>query len=55
LTTDASDYGLGAYLCQIINEKEVPIGFISRAFNKQQARWSTIEKEAYAIYYSIKH
>jgi hypothetical protein len=55
LTTDASDYGLGAYLCQIINDKEVPIGFISRAFSKQQARWSTIEKEAYAIYYSIKH
>ena len=29
LHTDASDYGIGGYLLQIINGEEVPIAFIS--------------------------
>ena len=31
-----------------------PIAFISKAFTKEQLRWSTPEKEAYAIFYAIK-
>jgi len=54
LYTDASDYGIGAYLCQIINGKEVPIAFISKTLTKsQREKWSTPQKEAYAIYYAL--
>jgi len=53
LFTDASDYGIGAYLCQIINGREVPIAFISKTLDKKQRDWSTPEKECYAIYYAF--
>ena len=59
LRTDASDYGIGAYLLQLINDisdgvKEHPIMFISKSLDKTQCRWSTPEKEMYAIWYSLK-
>ena len=54
LCTDASDYGLGAYLYQIVNGVEQPVMFISKSFNKVQLRWSTIEKEGFAIYYALQ-
>ena len=54
LHTDASDYAIGAYLFQIVNEKEQPIRFMSKSLSKSQLNWSTIEKEAYAIWYSLK-
>ena len=53
LYTDASDYGIGAFLCQIINGKEVPIAFISKSLNKSQRKWSTPEKECFAIFYAL--
>lgn len=53
LFTDASDYGIGAYLCQLIDGRWVPIAFISRTLDKGQKKWSTPEKECYAIYYSL--
>jgi hypothetical protein len=53
LFTDASDYGIGAYLTQIIEGKEVPIAFISKTLTKSQRKWSTPEKECFAIYYSL--
>ena len=53
LFTDASDYGIGAYLCQLIDGRWVPIAFISRTLDKGQRKWSTPEKECYAIYYSL--
>ena len=53
LYTDASDYGIGAYLTQIIDGKEYPIAFISKTLDKGQRKWSTPEKECYAIYYSL--
>ena len=55
LYTDAPDYAHGAYLCQIAptgegeETREEPIRFLSGSFIGAQARWSTIEKEAYAI------
>jgi hypothetical protein len=55
LYTDASEYGYGAYLCQVIDGKEYPTNFISKSFNKDQRRWSTPEKEMFAIYYAVKH
>ena len=54
LQTDASDYGIGGYLFQIIDGKHQPIMFISKAFTRAQLRWSPFEKEAYAIIYCVK-
>jgi transposase InsO family protein len=55
LHTDASDYGVGAYLFQVDKAgKERPIHFLSKSFSDCQTRWSTIEKECYAIFYSMK-
>ena len=53
--TDASDYAHGAYLCQVQQQDdgttvELPIRFLSGTFSVAQTRWSTIEKEAFAIY-----
>jgi hypothetical protein len=54
LETDASDFGIGAYLYQIVNGEKRPISFISKALNSTQMRWSPYEKEAYAIYYALR-
>jgi hypothetical protein len=52
--TDASDYGIGAYAYQKDSEgNDRPVAFISKSLNAEQCRWSTIEKEAYAIYYAL--
>ena len=55
LCTDASAYGLGGYLCQRHKETglETPIQFISGTFTKEQLRWSTNEKEAYAVFFCL--
>ena len=43
LHTDASDYGMGAYLFQKDAEgKEWPVHFLSQSFTDVQARWSTL-------------
>jgi transposase InsO family protein len=59
LATDASDYGIGAYLYQTkLNDdgttEEIPVAFLSQALTKVQRRWSTIEKECYAIWYALR-
>jgi hypothetical protein len=55
LHTDASDYGWGCYLFQKDREgKEWPVHFLSQAFNDVQSRWSTAEKECYAIFQSMR-
>jgi hypothetical protein len=33
LRTDASDYGYGAYLCQIVGEREYPVLFMSKSLH----------------------
>jgi hypothetical protein len=53
LHTDASDYGIGGYLFQLVDEKEQPIAFMSKALNERESRWSTPEKECFAIFYSL--
>ena len=40
LKTDASDYGIGAYLCQMIDGVEHPVYFISKSLVKEQMNWS---------------
>ena len=54
LHTDASDYAIGAYLFQIKEGKEVPIRFLSKTLAGAQLRWSTIEKECFAIFIALK-
>jgi len=54
LQTDASDYGVGAYLFQKKeDESHHPVMFISKSFNKVQLRWSVPEKEGYAIHLAL--
>ena len=54
LDTDASDYGIGAHLFQIVNGKPRPVAFMSKSLTNAEANWSTIEKECYAIIFSLK-
>jgi hypothetical protein len=55
LFTDASNFGIGGYLCQRIHGDELPIAFVSQMLSPQQERaWSVPEKEAFAIYTCFK-
>ena len=54
LLTDACDYGIGGYLFQLINGTEYPIAFMSKTLTPVQLRWSTIEKECYAIFCAMR-
>jgi hypothetical protein len=48
--TDASDYGIGGYVCQRDSMgREYPVGYLSEVLNTTQRGWSTYEKECYAI------
>jgi len=53
LHTDASNYGIGGYLFQVVDGVKYPIRFISRTLNERERKWNTVEKEAYAIFYSL--
>ena len=55
LETDASNYGIGGYLYQIVNGIENPTAFISKMLSEVESRWNTTEKEAYAIVFSLKN
>ncbi len=44
---------IGGYIFQINQQRVLPIRFISEALHKAQLNWATIEKEAYAIVYTI--
>jgi len=59
LQTDASDYGIGAYLYQLITQEdgsivERPIGFISKSIASDHQSWDTPMKEGFAIFYALK-
>ena len=55
LLTDASDYGIGGYLFQIVDgDVEVPVAFMSRSLTEAESRWSVTEKECYAFVYMFK-
>ena len=54
LHTDASNYGIGAYLYQVVEGVRHPIVFVSRTLNKTELKWSTLEKEAYSIFYAFQ-
>ena len=54
LCTDASIYGIGAYLYQIIDGEERVIMFLSKSFTKVQLSWGIPDKEAFAILHTLK-
>jgi hypothetical protein len=55
LYTDASLTGIGAYLCQKRNGKEVPIAFYSKRVKDEERKWGIPCLEAYAIWQAFKH
>lgn len=54
LTTDASNYAVGAILSQGVVGKDKPIAYASRTLNKAEGNYSTIEKELLAILFGVK-
>jgi hypothetical protein len=59
LKTDASEYGIGAYLYQTVTdehgiEKEHPIGFISKSLVSGHDSWDIPMKEGFAIFYALR-
>jgi hypothetical protein len=53
LTTDASNYAIGAILSQ--GPSDLPISYSSRTLNKAEMNYSTIEKELLGIVWSVRH
>lgn len=49
--TDASNYALGAVLCQ----GEYPVAFASKTLIPAETRYPTIEKELYGIVWAVEH
>lgn len=55
LTTDASDFAIGAVLSQGPVGKDRPIAYASRTLTQTEERYSTTEKEFLAIVWAVKH
>ena len=54
VASDASDYGIGAICYQMNGDKLYPIAFMSKILTAPECRWSTTEKECFAIIYALK-
>jgi RNase H-like domain found in reverse transcriptase/Reverse transcriptase (RNA-dependent DNA polymerase)/Integrase zinc binding domain/Retroviral aspartyl protease len=56
LHTDASDFAVGAVLSQLGTDAKLhPLGFMSRKLANSQLRWSTYEKELFAVISALQH
>lgn len=55
LTTDASNFAIGAVLSQGPIGKDKPIAYASRTLNRTEENYSTIEKELLAIVWGCKN
>ncbi len=53
LRTDASTVGVGAVLLNVHRDVERPICFLSHRFSGPATRWSTIDQEAFAVFFAI--
>jgi hypothetical protein len=54
LLVDASLNTVGCCLVQIYEGCEYPVAFASAKLSETQSRWSTIEREAYAVIWALK-
>jgi hypothetical protein len=59
LRTDASELGVGAVLLQRKIQEDTtevlqPIAFVAKKFSDAAKKWSTIEQEAYGIFYAVR-
>ncbi|GBG60081.1 hypothetical protein CBR_g412 [Chara braunii] len=55
VTTDASQYGIGAMLAQQEGPKLRPVEYMSKKMPSQKLAKSTYEKELYAVYKALTH
>lgn len=55
LTTDSSNYALGAVLSQGAIGSDRPVAYASRTLNESEINYSTIEKELLAIVWATKY
>ena len=55
LYTDASDLAVGSVLTQVHDSREHVIAYASSTLDDTQKRWSTYDRELYAIVWSIRH
>ncbi|GBG65834.1 hypothetical protein CBR_g53806 [Chara braunii] len=55
VTTDASQYGIGAVLAQQERPKLRPVEYMSKKMPSQKLAKSTYEKELYAVYKALTH
>jgi hypothetical protein len=55
LTTDASQYAIGAVLSQGELPADKPIAYASRTLSKAEINYSVIQRELLAIVWAVKH
>ena len=51
--TNASDDACGAQLSQEHDGTGFPVAFLSHTFSDTQRKWSTMEQEAFGVYYAV--
>ena len=54
IQSDASNIGTGSTLSQMFDNEEHPVAYASCSFTDTQRRWSTVERECYAIVFALK-
>jgi hypothetical protein len=55
LDTDASDTGIGAVLSQVIDGKEMVLGYASRTLSKAERNYCVTRRELLAVIHFIRH